>query len=60
MEVNPGKIGLAEISFGEMNFLDFCFSKVRFYMLMFFPAFLVLAIIQRWFMRGLTAGGIKF
>jgi len=30
------------------------------YMLMFFPAFVVLAIIQRWFMRGLTEGAIKF
>lgn len=30
------------------------------YMLMFFPAFVVLVIIQRWFMRGLTEGAIKF
>ena len=30
------------------------------YMLMFFPAFVVLAIVQRWFMRGLTEGAIKF
>jgi ABC-type glycerol-3-phosphate transport system permease component len=30
------------------------------YMLMFFPAFVVLAAIQRWFMRGLTEGAIKF
>jgi ABC-type glycerol-3-phosphate transport system permease component len=30
------------------------------YMLMFFPAFIVLAIVQRWFMRGLTEGAIKF
>ena len=30
------------------------------YMLMFFPAFVVLAVIQRWFMRGLTEGAIKF
>jgi ABC-type glycerol-3-phosphate transport system permease component len=30
------------------------------YMLMFFPAFVVLAVVQRWFMRGLTEGAIKF
>jgi multiple sugar transport system permease protein len=30
------------------------------YMLMFCPAFVVLAVVQRWFMRGLTEGGIKF
>lgn len=30
------------------------------YLLMFGPAFVVLVIIQRWFMRGLTEGAIKF
>jgi ABC-type glycerol-3-phosphate transport system permease component len=29
------------------------------YMLMFGPAFLVMAILQRWFLKGLTEGGIK-
>jgi ABC-type glycerol-3-phosphate transport system permease component len=30
------------------------------YMLMFGPPFLLMALVQRWFMKGLTAGGIKF
>lgn len=30
------------------------------YMLMFAPPFLVMALAQRWFVRGLTEGGIKF
>jgi len=30
------------------------------YLLMFGPAFVVLATIQRWFMKGLTEGAIKF
>jgi ABC-type glycerol-3-phosphate transport system permease component len=30
------------------------------YMLMFFPPFVVLVLIQRWFMKGLTEGAIKF
>lgn len=41
---------------GEWNFS----TVMAAYMLMFFPAFVVLAIIQRWFMRGLTEGAIKF
>jgi multiple sugar transport system permease protein len=30
------------------------------YMLMFGPPFVVMAVVQRWFMKGLTEGGIKF
>lgn len=30
------------------------------YMLMFAPPFLVMVLVQRWFMKGLTEGGIKF
>lgn len=30
------------------------------YLLMFGPAFIVLAAVQRWFMKGLTEGAIKF
>ena len=30
------------------------------YLLMFGPAFIVLAAIQRWFMKGLTEGAVKF
>jgi ABC-type glycerol-3-phosphate transport system permease component len=30
------------------------------YMLMFFPAFVVLVLVQRWFMKGLTEGAIKW
>jgi ABC-type glycerol-3-phosphate transport system permease component len=30
------------------------------YMLMFAPPFLVMVLVQRWFVRGLTEGGIKF
>lgn len=30
------------------------------YMLMFAPGFIVMAIIQRWFMKGLTEGALKF
>lgn len=30
------------------------------YMLMFGPPFIIMAIVQRWFMKGLTEGGIKF
>ncbi len=30
------------------------------YMLMFAPPFVVMVLVQRWFMKGLTEGGIKF
>ncbi|HEV8636636.1 MAG TPA: carbohydrate ABC transporter permease [Chloroflexota bacterium] len=30
------------------------------YMLMFFPAFVILVLVQRWFMKGLTEGAIKW
>jgi ABC-type glycerol-3-phosphate transport system permease component len=30
------------------------------YMLMFFPAFVILVVVQRWFMKGLTEGAIKW
>jgi multiple sugar transport system permease protein len=52
----PVAIATLQPAAGEWNFANVTAA----YMLMFVPAFIVLAIVQRWFMRGLTEGGIKF
>ena len=52
----PVAIATLQPAAGEWNFANVTAA----YMLMFGPAFVVLAVVQRWFMRGLTEGGIKF
>ena len=52
----PVAIATLQPSTGEWHFSTVAAA----YMLMFGPPFLVMAIVQRWFMKGLTAGAIKF
>jgi ABC-type glycerol-3-phosphate transport system permease component len=52
----PVQIALLQPQTGEWHFN----TVTAAYMLMFAPAFVVLAFLQRWFMRGLTEGALKF
>jgi len=52
----PVAIATLQPSTGEWHFSTVAAA----YMLMFAPPFLVMALVQRWFMKGLTAGAIKF
>lgn len=52
----PVEISLLQPQTGEWHFN----TVTAAYMLMFGPAFLVLVALQRWFLRGLSEGALKF
>jgi ABC-type glycerol-3-phosphate transport system permease component len=52
----PVEISLLQPQTGEWHFN----TVTAAYMLMFGPAFLVLVLLQRWFLRGLSEGALKF
>jgi len=52
----PVEIALLQPQTGEWHFN----TVTAAYMLMFGPAFLVLVALQRWFLRGLSEGALKF
>jgi ABC-type glycerol-3-phosphate transport system permease component len=52
----PVEITLLQPQTGEWHFN----TVTAAYMLMFGPAFLVLVLLQRWFLRGLSEGALKF
>lgn len=52
----PVEITLLQPQTGDWHFN----TVTAAYMLMFGPAFLILVLLQRWFLRGLTEGALKF